>query len=156
MGSNGWTYSKIHSRRRYCPLVRRGCEGNARERRWLTAEVARKQRNRVEPASASSGHSSNHVLFLSRPVPPKPAADCATTNTSQSHISVFRLCDGRLDCHKYICLCSTGYNEFGSRHGNTMPPGNSLRIPCSAQRTATVIFLHVNHSLIDILRTSSC
>ena len=25
-----------------------------------------------------------------------------------------------------------------------MPAGNPLRIPCSAQRTATVIFLHVN------------
>lgn len=93
--------------------------------------------------------SSNHVPFLSRPISPRPAADCATTNTSsRSHISVFGLCDGQLDCHKYIWLCSTGYNEFGSRHGNTMPASNPLRIPCSAQRTATVIFLHVNHSLI--------
>ena len=30
-----------------------------------------------------------------------------------------------------------------------MPAGNPLRIPCSARRTATVIFLHVNPFLID-------
>jgi hypothetical protein len=120
------------------------------ERRWLTAKVAGKQNYCALPHLGM--HSSNHVPFLSRPsrpVPPRPAADCATTNaSSQSHISVFGLCDGQLDCHKYIWLCSTGYNEFGSRHGNTMPASNPLRIPCSVQRTATVIFLHVNHSLI--------
>jgi hypothetical protein len=37
-----------------------------------------------------------------------------------------------------------------NRETGTMPLGNPLRIPASAQRTATVIFLHVRRSLVEI------
>jgi len=64
-GSDGCTYSNIHSRRKYCPLVRReGCEGNARE---AVADGGGSRR-------AEFLSSRNHVPVLSRPVPPTKTA----------------------------------------------------------------------------------
>jgi len=155
VGSNGCTYNNNHSRRKYCPLVRRrGCEGN--ERREAVADGGGSRKAELRAASSGILVATCHFSHVPSCGLYRDRSCCATNTSSQSHISVFRLCDGQLGSHIYIWLCSTGYNEFASRYGNTMPASNPLRIPSSTQRTATVIFLHVNHSLIDTLRISSC